>query len=137
MKVIKVGFFSVAFAILLSGCGGTWVDDPSNFERVFGFNKPPEVTVLHSYYWKSSHWTTEYRYFISLKASAMFVNGLTSPQLMTHAESSVKVSGDDVPAWFLTRTLDHYEMWTSINQSGYHIFRDKDDGKIFVYDSQI
>jgi hypothetical protein len=50
--------------LVLTGCGGTWVDDKRNFDRVFGFGKIPDVQVVHSYYWKSPHWSTEYQYFI-------------------------------------------------------------------------
>jgi len=74
---------SVALLGILASCGGTWVEDGGNFKRVFGFSKPPEVTVLHSYYWKSPHWSVEYSYFIVLQASPKFVAGVTSSDLMT------------------------------------------------------
>jgi len=92
-------------------CGGTWVDDGGNFKRVFGFSKPPEVKVLHSYYWKSPHWSVEYRYFISLQASPKFVDGLTSSELMTVVvpDSAVlDICGDERPKWFLPKPLANY-----------------------------
>lgn len=69
--------------LCVAGCGGTWVDDPGNFKRVFGFNLPDDVRVLHSYYWRSPHWTTEYSYFIAVQPSSKFVSGLTANQFMT------------------------------------------------------
>jgi hypothetical protein len=32
--------------LILAACGGTWVDDSGNFERVFGFEKAQDVTVI-------------------------------------------------------------------------------------------
>jgi len=49
-----------ALLVILAGCGATWVDDAGNFKRVFGFSQPGDVKVIHSYYWKSPHWTVEY-----------------------------------------------------------------------------
>jgi hypothetical protein len=101
----------LALALLLSvlvSCGGTWVDDDGNFSRVFGFSKPHDVDVLHSYYWKSPHWTVEYRYFISLKASPKFATRLTSGELMIPVAPDGTVlnsCGDRRQQWFLPKSL--------------------------------
>ena len=46
-----------ACALMLVGCGGTYVDDKHNFERAFKFQKPKDVQVIHSIYWQSPHFT--------------------------------------------------------------------------------
>src|SRR5713101_7768753 len=77
--------------LLLMACGGTWVDDSGNVKRVFGFSQPDGVKVLHSYYWKSPHWTVEYNYFIALQPSQNFMVGLTAPQIVTAAASDERL----------------------------------------------
>jgi hypothetical protein len=131
---------SVALLCILSSCGGTWVDDGGNFKRVFGFSKPPEVKVLHSYYWKSPHWSVEYRYFISLQASAKFVDGLTSSELMTVVvpDSAVlDICGGERPKWFLPKSLGNYDVWVPRAAAGYRVFRDRADGALFLCDQRL
>jgi hypothetical protein len=125
--------------LILTGCGGTWVDDDQNFKRVFGFEKPQNVIVLHSYYWKSSHWSAEYRYFIALRVPAQFVDGLTHARLMTLRtpdETMVNSCGDK-PPWFLPGSLTNYEAWTPRSADRYRVFRDKADGTLFVCDERL
>jgi hypothetical protein len=126
--------------LLLGGCGGTWVDDQANFKRIFGFDKPSDVEVRHSYYWKSAHWSTEYRYYIELGGSVKFASGLTAPQVMTAAvpdTSALAVCGSNPPRWFLAKPLSHYTMWMPKNSGKYRVFRDEDDGTLYVCDEQL
>lgn len=131
---------SVALLCILAACGGTWVDDGGNFKRVFGFGKPPEVKVLHSYYWKSPHWSVEYRYFIALQASSKFVAGLTSSELMTAVASDRAVldgCGVERPKWFLPKPLGNYDVWVPKEAAGYRVFRDRADGALFLCDQRL
>jgi hypothetical protein len=130
----------ILLVLVLNGCGGTWVDDSRNFERVFGFSKPHDVDVIHSYYWKSPHWSTEYRYFIALQPSSKFTSGLTTPELMTSAipdATAIDACGDKRPQWFLPKPLMSYEMWVSRRGAAYRVFRDKADGTLFVCDERL
>src|SRR5260370_15229119 len=131
--------FQVALILLLAGCGGTW-DDEGNFKRIFDFAKPEDVKVIHSYYWKSPHWTVEYRYYIELEAPAKFANNLTAPELMT--PTAVGAIGEGAclgskPQWFLPKPAINYEAWTPKQVAGYRIFRDKNDGRLFVCDERL
>jgi len=131
----------IAVALLIvGGCGGTWVDDAGNFNRVFGFDKPSDVQVLHSYYWKSPHWTTEYRYFIAVRGPAKFANGLTAPQFWDPAtpdKRSLETCGGDPPAWFMSKPLDRYKMWMPKDSKTYRVFQDKDDLTFYACDEQL
>jgi hypothetical protein len=124
----------------LTGCGGTWIDDPGNFKRVFGFNQPGDVKVVHSYYWKSPHWTTEYRYFIALQASPEFISGLTAHGEMIAVQADSKLldscSGTH-PEWFLPKPMGSYEAWLPNAQVGYRVFRDRSDGILFLCDERL
>jgi len=126
--------------LVLLSCGGTWVDDDGNFKRVFGFSKPPDVDVLHSYYWKSPHWSVEYRYFIALKVSAKFAAGLTSAELMIPVAPDGTVlgsCGDKRPPWFLPKALTNYDVWIPKAATGYRVFRDKADTTLFLCDERL
>lgn len=126
---------------VLAGCsGGIWVDDAGNFKRVFGFNQPGDVKVLHSYYWKSLHWTVEYSYFIALEASQKFAARLTSGEQMTAVAPEEKLldsCGGKRPQWFLPKPLASYEAWFPKAGSGYRVFRDKTDGTLFLCDQRL
>ena len=131
---------AILLVLFLNGCGGTWVDDGRNFDRVFGFSRPPEVHVIHSYYWKSPHWSSEYQYFMALQPSPKFRRGLTSPELMFAAipnATATDACGDKRPAWFLPKPIMSYEMWVSRSRASYRVFRDKADGTLFVCDERL
>jgi hypothetical protein len=126
--------------LVLSGCGGTWVDDEGNFNRIFGFDKPKDVVVLHSYYWKSPHWSVEYNYFIGLQVPPKFAAGLVSPELMTAVASDQTLldsCGTKRPQWFLPKSLTNYEAWVPKAAKGYRIFHDKADGFFFLCDERL
>ncbi len=139
-QVFAVTAGLLMLGLMLGGCSGTWVDDHDNFKRIFGFDKPFDVEVRHSYYWKSIHWSTEYRYYIALRGSIRFANGLTDPQVMTPAvpdAGALTVCGSNPPRWFLPKPLNHYALWTPKRAGKYRVFRDEDDGTIFVCDEQL
>jgi hypothetical protein len=126
--------------LVLTACSGTWVEDPRNFKRVFDFDKPPEVKMIHSYYWKSPHWTVEYRYYIALEGPRKFGDGLTDASLMTPAtadQNQLDSCGDSKPQWFLPKPFSHYDAWKPKGDAGYRIFRDKDAGTLFVCDQRL
>jgi hypothetical protein len=138
----KTAYVSFAFGILLliAGCGGTWVDDEGNFKRVFGFDKPNDVQVQHSFYWKSNHWGTEYRYYIAFRSSTKFSSGLTDAMLMDRIvpDSTARNNcGDNPPSWFVSRPISQYDMWKPRSDEAYRIFQDKDDGIIYVCDERL
>jgi hypothetical protein len=125
--------------LILAGCGGTWVDDDRNFKRIFDFDKPPDVIVVHSYYWKSTHWSTEYRYFIALRAPLKFVDGLTDAKLMTPRtpDEAMVASCGDKPPWFVAEPLTNYQAWVPKSQNRYRVFHNKADGTLYVCDQQL
>jgi hypothetical protein len=132
--------FCTFTVLLLPACGGTWIDDEQNFERVFGFDKPQDVQVLQSYYWKSSHWSTEYRYYISIRSSSEFAKGLTTAESVRPSvveESALDSCFGNRPSWFAPKPLNRYEMWVSKVSHSYRVLRDKDEGILYVCDEQL
>ena len=128
--------------LLLTGCGGEWVNDKGNFKRVFGFEKPAGVRVEQSYYWKSPHWSTEYSYYMALDAPADFVLHLTDSQLMTPvapetAASAECTSSNLKPSWFMPNSLSEYEAWIPKTDLGYRVFHHRTDGRLFLCDMRL
>ena len=96
--------------------------------------------MIHSYYWKSKHWSTEYRYFIALRAPLKFADGLIDLRLMTPVtpdETVVNSCGEQKPTWFLPSSLTNYEAWIPKNDTRYRVFRDKTDSTLFVCDERL
>ena len=126
--------------LVLAGCGGTWVDDEGNFARVFGFSRPQDVEVVHSVYWKSAHWSSEYYYFIALRASPKFLAGLTSAESVTPVASektAADACGEKPPEWFMPKSVNSYEAWVPKAGTGYRVFRDRTDGTLFLCDERL
>jgi len=134
-------FLAIAsLALMLVGCGGTYVDDKHNFERALKFQRPKDVQVVHSIYWQSPHFTDEHCYFLELRPA----EGSTILKTLTTAQDVVPVTDEaremppslavERPKWFAPSPRSAYELWASTNQfSTFGVLRDKKDGRISVY----
>jgi len=118
---------------------GKWDDDPKNWSRAFdGQTKPPDVTELHSRYWKSLHFTDEWEYFFQLHPPPNFLEVWISSQNL----GPVPVSKDNTPpffeqpSWFLPKPVEGYELWLPRDDpyDKFRIYRDRTTGDIFVTD---
>jgi len=136
---------AVAAAVLAVGCGrgGTWTDDPANFERAWGVAKPAEVDLVRSWYWRSPHWTREEAYFFHLRAADGFAeefseaNGLVAGETMTGSAISGLSWSFDRPEWFAPRADATYESWDDAQGGDRRVFRNADTGDVFVYACQL
>ena len=141
--------YSFAFFFLLfqSGCGylvsGTWEDDPKNWQRAFHTQKPDNVVVLHSKYYRSPHFTYEFQYFFEIEQ-----NDLLEEQLFTQNEL-VKIEDEEhakeeatsgvlvnAPEWFVPKKLRQYDMWRFKDepQRNFRVFIDRQTGNLFLTD---
>jgi hypothetical protein len=125
--------FAVFSMFLTLGCGKTWVDDDKNFERSFGFEKPPSIQVVHSYYRENINvlGTKHKSYFIAFRS----LDGKFDPSKMEMNEEPGTRSrfgcAPNPPSWFVPKSPDRYQMWVSKDWAGVRAFRDKDDGTIY------
>ena len=129
--------------ILLSGCGyvmaGTWEDDPGNWSRAFHSTMPTNVTVTHSKYWRSPHWSYESGYFFEVAANpALKEHLLTRNKLRLVAGDEAAAIKQDIvsehaPSWFAPNGAIDYEVWVDDGESEDHfkILIDKKTGAIF------
>lgn len=136
---------AMLFATMLaaSGChqSGTWVDDPKNWERAFGYSKPKDVTVEKSIYWRSPHFTYEAGFHFLVRSNAALANLWTNaPQLraLTNAAFDPNLAfGPDRPDWFAPKKIDEYDVWVATNQySQLRLLIDKQTRDMFIFDAQ-
>jgi hypothetical protein len=123
---------------------GTWDDDPKNWGRTFQSTKPPQVTVVHSKYWRSPHWSYEFQYFFEIAPNAELKEQLfTANRLrqLTGAEA-VEARGrvfGDAPSWFAPKSVESYETWVFADgpERNFKVLIDKVSGHIFMNDYQV
>jgi hypothetical protein len=132
----------LALALLLTGCGGTYVDDKRNFERSFGSKCPAGLRVMHSIFIQTPHFTEEHMYYFDLTP----VSNSVMPQWLTNAPGIVQTTNGlegipwpfaprkDHPKWFAPESSTNYDIWYHTNTS-YVVLRNKRAGEIFVYGS--
>ena len=130
--------------LLSSGCGyvmsGKWDDDPKNWDRAFRSTKPPEVTVVHSRYWRSPHWTYEFEYFFEIAPNDALKKQLFTANLrQLTGKDAVEARPGDAPPWFVPKSLASYEVWVSADDptSHFKVFIDKTSGHMFLTDYQV
>lgn len=148
MKLRSVIFLFPSVILLTAGCGyfmaGTWEDDPDNWSRAFHSTKPPEVTVTHSRYWRSAHWTYEFAYYFEIAPNTTLKEQLFSENKLR------QVTGDEAarvkknvfgaaPAWFAPKEVTEYEVWVHDGEphSRFKVLIDKKSGVVFLNDYQV
>jgi hypothetical protein len=142
MRVI----FAIIFAVLLIGCheSGTWADDAKNWKRIFRVEKPKDITVLHSWFWRSPHFTYEYEYYLQVRKNADLENRLLTMNPMRQiTEDSelreVAALSDHRPMWFAPKPVTQYQVWVYSNapQSEFRLLIDPETGDLFLSDCQL
>ena len=139
---MKHTFTVLAFALLLAGCGGTYVDDKHNFERAFGAKCPADLRVAHSIYIQTPHFTEEHMYYFDLvpMTNSVIPQWLTNAPGIVHTTRGLEeipwqyAPRNDHPKWFAPESSTNYDVWYHTNES-YVVLRSKRGGEIFVYGS--
>lgn len=121
----------------LGGSSGTWNDDPKNYGRAWGVSKPDDVVMVHSWYWRSPHFTREEAYFFEFQKHPQLLQSFIAANGMTPAvfEAS-KGFAMEKPSWFLPKPFEAYEAWYQPTGDAW-AFRDKETGEIFIYACQL
>ena len=138
----------VMAAGLPAGCGygmaGTWVDDPGNWSRVFQSTKPPDVTVVHSKYWRSPHWTFEFAYYFEIAPNPKLKEQLFSKNKLRRmiGDEAAKAKANsfgEVPVWFAPKAASEYDIWVFEGEPdrNFRMLIDKTSGVVFLSDYQV
>lgn len=148
MNLRRQGILFFTLLTLLTACSsGTWEDDSKNWERIYDQEKPDNVNVIHSWYWRSSHWSYEYEFYIETDSNKQILESFISKSDLVQIEDPTKVPiydlyPSDKPKWFVPKPLDKYEVWTG-NWKGkayreyFKLFIDKETGHLYWCDSQL
>jgi len=131
---------------LLSACheSGTWQDDARNWKRIFREDKPADIQVVHSWFWRSPHFTYEYEYFIQVRKNEDFkkrlfghnnLRQLTEPEALADAFSF----SQHRPDWFVPKPKTSYDTWVYAEEprGEFRTFLDLETGDIYLTDSQL
>lgn len=138
--IFRPGFFAF-FAAQSDGIlhAGNWEDDPKNWDRAFNEDKPTEVKVIHSKFWRSNHFTDEHIYYFEVEATPEWRDaflkklGLTQVSSATARSFRTNEHLDDIPTWFAPDPVGNYDVW---DQPGYFgsVWMNKTNGHFFFYD---
>jgi hypothetical protein len=124
----------VLLLIVLSGCAGDeageWTDDAGNWQRAFGDPAPDGVTVLNSWYMRTTHFTAEYAWFFKVqldaKNTALIESSTDYDKLGLEAASrAVQDTFSDRPSWFPTDKPEGYDVYQSKSQSNFIILLER------------
>ena len=145
-NIPRVKYF-IGLSILISSlfsCGyfmsGTWQDDNENWNRVYHYDLPDSVEIIHSFYWRSAHWTLEQEYFFQLKYDEEIINSFLSKGGMKLHEDNIEPLlryFNDKPSWFAPLDNDRYDIFIEEGLGNFKLFVDKDKNYIFWSDYQI
>jgi hypothetical protein len=132
---------TLTFALLLAGCSATYVDDKHNYERTFGIKCPKDVEVIHSYYYRSPHFTEEHEYYFqmtSTSGSNLLKMFILPNMVQATDENSPRPFflglRPNRPEWFAPEAVSNYEIWYCTNQT-HVLLGDKQTKILFVYGS--
>lgn len=140
-------FFLCLVCLMLTGCGyfysGTWEDDDDNWERAYGYEKPDDIDVVHSWYWRSPHFTVEYELYMETTLNKNILQSFLSKgdlvQRPGDASESIKdlVGYDTRPDWFVPKTLDKYETWVGRVPVEFELFIDRETAHLYWHEIQL
>jgi len=145
LKVMRVTL-SMLVAVLLVGCheSGTWSDDARNWKRIFQVAKPADINVVHSWFWRSPHFTYEYEYYIQVQKHADLQKRLLTmnPMKQLTQENELQMAmvwSQHKTTWFVPKPVAMYEVWVYSNapNSDFRLLIDRETGDLFLSDTQL
>ena len=132
--------------LLLTGCheSGTWKDGARNWKRIFRVAKPDDITVVHSWFWRSPHFTYEYEYYLQVQKHADFQKRLLTmnPMMEVKGEKELQEAttwSQRRPDWFAPKPAAQYQVWVYANapRSDFRLLIDRETGDLFLSDRQL
>jgi hypothetical protein len=113
-------FVFIAATLLVIAChkSGQWHNDPENFERAWGQPPPQELRVLHSWYWRSAHFTREEAYYFHFAPERDGMQRFIAENKLELVRPEVDVKWSsfacfDKPAWFAPKPRSAYNIWVT------------------------
>lgn len=133
-------FYWILICFTLSSCGGTRENDDSCWEKTFGEEKPEDIELINSYFWKSSHWTYEFEVYMEMKYNQQWVLKMLDEYEM---EATLDYSMNEIgfentkPGWFAPKKEEDYVLLQSHKLSEAKILIDKKTSVIYFTFNQL
>ena len=142
--ILHILICCISALIATTGCNyassGTFTDAPLAWSWAFGDSNPPQgVTVNHSQYWSSAHFTEEYIWYFDLTLDANAVELILNDadfRVDNHLESTTNYDSN-APQWFLPEGADGYTLYVSPSEPSFLIYLNPDTGRSFWTKTQL
>lgn len=121
---------------------GEWRDDPLDWQRAFGEKKPADVEVRHSWFWRSAHWSYEFRYAFEVAPNAQLRDRLVRERSLRSLEpnelGTLHPPGVD-EAWFAPGDAADYAVWWPRDgiRSEFVLLEHRPTGTLYVADQEL
>lgn len=98
--------------------------------------------MLHTWYWRSPHFTREYRYYFEIEANQQLETQLLVENDLVEIGKvtlqGIPVLHGNIPEWFVAKTLENYAIYRyrEAEGSNFWVFIDKETQNIYLTDSQ-
>lgn len=142
--LIGITYFLAVFAMASCHQSGTWEDDAGNWNRAFRSEKPKDVVVLHSKYWRSPHFTYEFEYFFEIQYNEALQRQLFEENKLTRIDGDDAAEAknnflEEAPEWFAPKAVDEYDVWIFEDDplSNFRVFIDRETGNMFLTQYQV
>ena len=126
--------------LLFTSCGGTWENDDSCWEKTFGEEKPEDIELINSYFWKSAHWTYEFEVYMEMKYNQKWLIKMLDEYEMeaTTAFSLHQIGYSETkPSWFAPKKEEDYVLLESQKLSEAKILIDKKTSMMYFTFNQL
>ena len=134
---------AILAVVFLTGCheSGTWKDDARNWKRIFREAKPDHITVVHSWFWRSPHFTYEYEYYLHVQKHADLQRRLLTLNSMIEIVGEKELRDATAwpgrrPDWFAPKPVAQYQvlMYSNAPNSEFRLLIDRETGDLFLTD---
>ncbi len=143
---LKLVLFPIILIVLFgNSCGyfysGTWEDEDKNWERAYNQELPERVKLIHSWYWRSPHWSLEQALYFEIEYNEEIKQNFLKSGNIEKVDSKDyhRISFfKDKPQWFVPKSFKFYDIWMGTKlYDNFILFIDKQDSLIFWTDYQL
>ena len=142
MNNLKLYFLFIIVSFLIISCGyiksGTWENDDKNWNRVYSYELPDSIELIHSWYQRSPHWTLEETFYFETKFNEVIKENFIESLIRIDSTKYNRIEFlENRPDWFVSKDLTNYEIWVAEDEyDNFIFFIDKSNKHLFWTDYQ-
>jgi len=121
--------------LFLTSCGKETYDAKESYELWAFESVPADIEVIHGQFWKSSHWTYEYRTYLKFRASKKWINSFIQTNNLKVASGDFDLP-DQAPNWFDPKIGQRAYIKNEFSQGSIYFVDDK-TGEVLIYEIQL